>query len=113
MNNKITPPPVGEGWDGGSKPTAQRHNPTALYIHLERSNVCKPPNCPSPPNASLPPWGRPGWGQQAHRAATEKNPPPPQGAPASAAGLGQLARSATNIRSRSERKGWGGEKRYS
>ena len=41
-------------------------------------------------------------------ATTIHLPPPSQDAPASAAGLEQLARSATSICSRSERKGWGG-----
>ena len=90
---------AGEGWGGGSAsiPGTTAETPTSVGRPFMADNRKVGHKCPTYDTIA-------DTRQTAANPPTEP-PPPPQ---RSAAGLEQLARSATSICSRSERKGWGG-----
>ena len=126
---------AGEGWGGGSAsiPGTTAETPTSVgrpfmadnkkvghkcptydTIADTQQTAANPPTEHPSPTSQKPPspcGGGDGGGVCPHTANAETTTephPPSQDASASAAGLEQLARSATSICSRSERKGWGG-----
>ena len=108
-----TPPSVGRPFMADNKQVGHKC-PTYDTIADTQQTAANPPTEHPSPTSQKPPspcGGGDGDGVCPHTANAETTTephPPSQDASASAAGLEQLARSATSICSRSERKGWGG-----